>query len=284
MICIEGLEHKPDVWQQKVYQQPGPRCTQSRPNKGFILTLLKVQKCVCKRIKPSSSNILVYCVIIRTLTFHCLLCHIIFYVTKKNTGFIEIIRYILNVNHTLIYSILQDIRKCSHKTGRFQRVLHLLSPDTRNLINEIVLMRGCTEYSHSWDKHHRQTGNSFNSFWSKSFSIYSHRLGKYTKEALGEDCIFYGLKDFFISQIFRHTENEFWAKAPRPSCVKAYLFLDQDKADQILSKAILEPFAVAMLWELGAPEQTADKRDQDRLSQIMGEWDRLGEAAKHYKQ
>lgn len=175
----------------------------------------------------------------------------------------------------------------SHKTGRFQRVLHLLSQDTRNLINEIVLMRGCTEYSHNWDKHHRQTGDSFNSFWSKSFSIYSHRLGKYTKKALGEDCIFYGLKDFFISQIFRHTENEFWAKAftheGRGANQKAYLFLDQDKADQILSKAILEPFAAAMLWELGAPEQTADKRDQDRLSQIMGEWDRLGEAAKHCK-
>lgn len=101
----------------------------------------------------------------------------------------------------------------SHKTGRFQRVLHLLSPETRNLINEIVLMRGCTEYSHNWDKHHCQTGDSFNSFWSRSFSIYSHRLGKYTKDALGEGVIFYGLKDFFISQLFRHTENEFWAKA-----------------------------------------------------------------------
>ena len=113
----------------------------------------------------------------------------------------------------------------------------------------------CTEYSHNWDKHHRQTGDSFNSFWSRSFSIYSHRLGKYTKDALGEGVIFYGLKNFFISQLFRHTENEFWAKAftheGRGANQKAYLFLDQDKADQILNKAILEPFAAAMLWEFG---------------------------------
>ena len=60
--------------------------------------------------------------------------------------------------------------------------------------------------------------------------------------------------------------------------------LTKIRADQILSKAILEPFAAAMLWELGATEQTADKRDQDLLSQIMGEWDRLGKTAKHCKQ
>ena len=51
---------------------------------------------------------------------------------------------------------------------------------------------------------------------------------------------------------------------------KAYLFIDQDKADQFLSNAILEPFAAVYIWVLGEPEQTAYKRNQDRLSQIMG--------------
>ncbi len=175
----------------------------------------------------------------------------------------------------------------SHKTGAYQRVMHLLSHETRNLINEITIMRGCTSYTHTWDAKHRQCGEQFTSFFASSFSIYSHRLSQYTKQALGEDCIFYGLKDFFISTLFKHTESEFWAKAftheGRGANQKAYLFVDQQKADQILSEAILEPFAAACIWELGAPEQSAEKRDQDRLSQLMGEWERLGEASKHSK-
>lgn len=139
----------------------------------------------------------------------------------------------------------------SHKTGRYQRVLHLLSSDSLRLIKKISEMRGIDHYTHKWDKHHRSSGESFESFWSKSFSVYVHNLADFTKEALGQDAIFYGLKDFFISQIFRATQNEFWAKVftheGRGANQKSYLFLDQEKADKVLGEAILMPFARAML-------------------------------------
>ena len=126
----------------------------------------------------------------------------------------------------------------SHKTRREQRVKHLLSGGTLSLVRKIIALRGgdvC--YSQSWLNKYG-ANESFKSFWQSSFETISRDLNKIIHAVAGDGVSLYAAKHFFITEIFRRTDSEFWAEVfthdGKNVNQRNYLHPEQKKADEIL--------------------------------------------------
>ena len=135
-------------------------------------------------------------------------------------------------------------RFSSHKTGKIHRVSHLLSDTTLALIDEIKTLRGGVD-TYTWTDKNSVKNEEIVCFWSLSWRVIQSETRKLCTLALGEDAKLYTTRHFFISEIFRRTQSEFWASAftheGDTANTKHYLHIDQMEADKIL-KGFLEDF------------------------------------------
>lgn len=128
----------------------------------------------------------------------------------------------------------------SHKTGTKHRVNHLISKTSQALAMTIVLMRGgVTEYGHK--NLNRYTSDTpYMSFWRYTSSVYGIYINSIIHRLVGADKVLYSARHFFISEVFRMTESEFWAEVftheGRTANTKHYLHPDQQRADAILTE------------------------------------------------
>ena len=127
----------------------------------------------------------------------------------------------------------------SHKTRREQRVMHLLSDRTRALIGDIMLKRhGETSFEQVWPNKHGDD-ERFTCFWRLHFISYTQYINEIIHKVAGSEMSLYSAKHFFITELFRRTESEFWAEAftheGRNTNQRNYLHPEQKKADEILT-------------------------------------------------
>lgn len=139
----------------------------------------------------------------------------------------------------------------SHKTSRPQRVKHLLSDRVMNLIQEIIKLRnGVNSYTHTnYNKH--SNNEIYECFWSRCISFMQKELCHAFKFGENESITPYHSRHFFVSEIFKLTNSEFWASAfthdGENTNQRHYLHIDQKEADNILMQyvqkveAVLEP-------------------------------------------
>ncbi len=125
----------------------------------------------------------------------------------------------------------------SHKTERSQRVSHILSRKVCILISEIQRAREKSFYEQHFTNEY--TGcETLECFWRRSYSTMTNALNSIIHEVLGKDVSLYAAKHFFISEVFRMTESEFWAEAftheGRTANSIHYLHPDQSRADEIM--------------------------------------------------
>lgn len=127
----------------------------------------------------------------------------------------------------------------SHKTSREHRVMHLLSIRVRMLISDIIIARsGVSTYSCRWKNKH---GNDecFDSFWRLSLYSYESYINRIIRNYVGSDISLYSARHFFVTEMFRRTESEFWAEVftheGRNTNQRNYLHPDQKRADEILT-------------------------------------------------
>lgn len=127
----------------------------------------------------------------------------------------------------------------SHKTRREQRVMHLLSDNTMMLIGNIMLKRGGeVAFNQTWENKHGSS-EQFTCFWRLSFASYTQYINKVIHLIAGNDVSLYSAKHFFITEMFRRTNSEFWAEVftheGRTVNQRNYLHPEQKKADEILT-------------------------------------------------
>lgn len=132
----------------------------------------------------------------------------------------------------------------SHKTRREQRVSHFLSDGVLMLTSMIILGRGgVAYYDQVWSNKHG-SDESFRSFWDMSYGTITGELNKYVHSVAGSEISLYGSRHFFITEIFRRTNSEFWAEVftheGRNVNQRNYLHPEQRKADAILKKFCLD--------------------------------------------
>ena len=130
----------------------------------------------------------------------------------------------------------QHYRFKSQKTGRNQRVAHLLSPKTLAIIQELTIQRERAYYT--WNlQGEAGERKQVECFWSQSWYTWQVILRTYAHKALGEGVKLYTCRHHFITEVFRITGSEFWASAftheGKGANQKFYLHADQDEADRI---------------------------------------------------
>lgn len=126
----------------------------------------------------------------------------------------------------------------SHKTDRKHRVKHKMSQSSVSMAMSIMLMRGgCVEYPQAIRNRFDQD-DEYNSFFSYSLGSIGRYLNAAIRESVGEGKTLYSARHFFISEIFRMTQSEFWAEVftheGRDVNQKHYLHVDQSQADEII--------------------------------------------------
>ncbi len=127
----------------------------------------------------------------------------------------------------------------SHKTSRAHRVKHIISKQVQELAMTIVLMRsGSIEYPHKFDN---KFGNDehYSSFWRLTKTVYENYINAIIRHELcDESKTLYCARHFFVSEIFRRTESEFWSEVftheGKTINQRNYLHPDQEKADEII--------------------------------------------------
>lgn len=174
----------------------------------------------------------------------------------------EILRLIEKIDHRLVKEFVLFFRLCvetgqrpidvyffdmrkiedkhyyflSHKTKREQRVSHRLSDDVLSLVEEIVSERECEFYKHVL-KNRLGNDEHLESFWTLGVDTYSGMINRIFKEHHPEATL-YQARHFFVSEIFRMTDSDFWAEVftheGHTANTRHYLHIDQDKADEIL--------------------------------------------------
>lgn len=148
--------------------------------------------------------------------------------------------YMFNLNW-----IDEDGEHCqfqSHKTKRKQRVKHILSKNSKDLIARIIIARsGASVFHQKWSNKH---GNDekFDSFWRYCLFTYDRYLNTIIRSIINPDISLYSARHFFVSEIFKRTESEFWAEVftheGKNTNQRNYLHPEQKKADEILSNFI----------------------------------------------
>ena len=127
----------------------------------------------------------------------------------------------------------------SHKTRREQRVAHLLSDAVRKQIGEIILARsGTAFYEQVWPNKHG-VDETFHSFWCSPFDTFRKTLNDIIHSVAGDGISLYATRHFFITEMFRRTNSEFWAEVftheGKTVNQRNYLHPEQKKADEILT-------------------------------------------------
>ncbi len=127
----------------------------------------------------------------------------------------------------------------SHKTSREHRVMHLISKPTKDLITQVIISRsGCASYTQKWKNKH---GNDeiFESFWRLGYQTYDQYINGVIRGTIDKKLSLYSARHFFITEIFRRTDSEFWAEVftheGKSANQRHYLHPDQKKADEILT-------------------------------------------------
>lgn len=126
----------------------------------------------------------------------------------------------------------------SHKTGRKHRIKHLISKQAIDLANTIALMRGGVVEFHHALKNKFGNDEPYQSFWMSGQKAYVDYLNAVIKKVVGGDKSLYCARHFFISEIFRMTNSEFWAELftheGKTANTRHYLHASQDEADRLL--------------------------------------------------
>jgi len=135
-------------------------------------------------------------------------------------------------------------RFASHKTGKIHRVAHQLSDTTLALIEEIKRLRAGRDV-YVWEDKNSTKGEKIECFWSIPWRSVQSMTRAICTKALGAGAKLYTTRHFFISEIFRRTQSDFWAGVftheGEGANQKNYLHVNQAEADQILM-GFLEDF------------------------------------------
>lgn len=126
----------------------------------------------------------------------------------------------------------------SHKTKTEHRVKHLLSRRVLDLISQIIIARsGSISYHQKWKNKH-VSDEEFDCFWSLALFTYEFYLNVIIRNNIDENLSLYSARHFFVSEIFRTTESEFWAEVfthdGKNTNQRNYLHPEQRKADDVL--------------------------------------------------
>lgn len=126
----------------------------------------------------------------------------------------------------------------SHKTNREHRVSHIISPYVRDLISRIIIERGGILYYEKEWKNKYSMPEKFKSFWKFNLPHYRKLINQIIQDSISGDAIMYLARHFFVTELFRRTNSEFWAEVftheGKNTNQTNYLHPDQEKADEIL--------------------------------------------------
>ncbi len=126
----------------------------------------------------------------------------------------------------------------SHKTDRRHRVKHKISQVTVSLAMSTMLMRGgCVEYPQAI-RNRFDHDDEYNSFFSLGVRSICNYINAAIKDSVGEEKTLYSARHFFISEMFRMTQSEFWAEVftheGKTTNQRHYLHVDQSQADELI--------------------------------------------------
>lgn len=128
----------------------------------------------------------------------------------------------------------------SHKTARKHRAKHIISKRVQELASMIIIQRGgVIEYQHEL-KNAYAKNEAYDAFWRYSQRVYEDYINGIIKRVIGPEKSVYCARHFFVSEVFKMTESEFWAEVftheGKTANTRHYLHVDQKKADEILLK------------------------------------------------